>query len=176
MSTRGHVAIKEKGKYRYIYNHSDSYIEGLGITLFQHYNTAEKVRELIALGNTASIYNTIENTAESYREHLDRPAEERGTVAEYRESKRWKDLNNYEVTWEECAALETEDISNVLGQDFTYVFDVAENKWYVAYWNDKFQLRELENVLHSKDLLEKLFADMYVESYLPTFYEKCLNA
>ena len=31
MSTRGHVAIKENGKYKYIYNHHDSYIDGLGL-------------------------------------------------------------------------------------------------------------------------------------------------
>ena len=38
MSTRGHIAIKENGKYKYIYNHHDSYIDGLGITLYKYYN------------------------------------------------------------------------------------------------------------------------------------------
>lgn len=118
----------------------------------------------------------IENTANSYREHLDGPLEERGTVANFRESKRWKDYYNYEVIWEECEAIETEEFSEVLGEEFTYIFDVKENKWYVAYCNDKFQLRDLEEVLYSKELLEKLFSDMYYEEYLPEFYEKCLNA
>lgn len=49
MSTRGHVAIKENGKYKYIYNHHDSYIDGLGITLYKYYKDANKVKELIAL-------------------------------------------------------------------------------------------------------------------------------
>lgn len=176
MSTRGHVAIKENEKYRYIYNHHDSYIDGLGITLYKHYNNADTVRALIGLGNTSSIYNTIENTANSYREHLDRPLEDRGTVAYFRESKRWEDYCSYEVTWEECEALETEDVSEVLGEEFTYIFDVEENKWYMAYDDDKYQLRDLEEVIHSKELLEKLFSDMYYQEYLPKFYEKCLNA
>lgn len=176
MSTRGHVGIKENGKYRYIYNHHDSYIDGLGITLYKHYNSADAARALIELGNTSSIYNTIENTANSYREHLDRPREERGTVAYFRESKRWKDYCDYKVTWGECEAVETENINDVLGETFTYIFDVNENKWYMSYWEDNFQLRDLEEVLHSKELLEKLFSNMYYEKYLPGFYERCLNA
>lgn len=60
MSTRGHIAIKENGKYKYIYNHHDSYIDGLGITLYKHYQDVNKVRELISLGNTSSIGATVE--------------------------------------------------------------------------------------------------------------------
>lgn len=180
MSTRGHVAIKENGKYRYIYNHNDSYIDGLGITLYKHYNNVDKVRALIELGNTSSIYNTVENTANSYTEHLDRPSEERGTVAKFRECERWEDYCHYEVSWEECKPIETENISEVLGAElgaeFTYIFDADVNKWYVAYNGDKYQLRYLEEVLHSKELLEKLFSDMYYKTYLPEFYEKCLKA
>ena len=37
MSTRGRIAIKENGKYTYIYNHCDSYIDGLGIILYKFY-------------------------------------------------------------------------------------------------------------------------------------------
>lgn len=174
MSTRGHVAVKEEGKYKYIYNHSDSYIDHLGIILYKHYNNAERAKALIAGGNTGSIYKNIENTANSYAEHCSRPIEQRGTVFEYRE-RHWKDNGNI-VTWDECKAIETEDIDEVLGEEFNYIFDVEKGKWYIAYWNDKYNLRDLEEVLHSKKLLEQLFSDMYVEKYLPKFYEKCLNA
>lgn len=175
MSTRGHVAIKENGKYRYIYNHHDSYIDGLGITLFQYYKDGgEKVRALINLGDTGSIGVSIENDAESYEEHLNRPLDKRGTVSIIRESKRWKYFRDADT--EDCVPFETEDIDEVLGQDYTYIFDVEENKWYMAYWNDKYRLRDLEEVLHSKELLEKLFSGVYVKDYLPEFYEKCLNA
>lgn len=176
MSTRGHVAIKENGKYTYIYNHHDSYIDDLGITLYQHYKDVDKVKELIALGNTSSIGSTVEEGgSKTYREHLDKPLEERGTVAYFRDINRWEDCNEH-CEWEDEKPIETEYLSHVLGQDFTYIFDVDENKWYVAYWNDKYILRDLEAVLHSKTLLEKLFSRMYIKEYMPQFYEKCLNA
>ena len=54
--------------------------------------------------------------------------------------------------------------------------DVEDNRWYFAYWNDEYKLRDLEKTLHSKELLENLFSEMYVERYLPEFYNKCLNA
>ena len=50
MSTRGRIAIKENGKYTYIYNHCDSYIDGLGIILYKFYKDVNKVKGLISLG------------------------------------------------------------------------------------------------------------------------------
>lgn len=77
MSTRGHVAIKENGKYKYIYNHHDSYIDGLGITLYKYYKNVNKVKELIALGNTSSIGSTVEEGgSKTYKEHLYKPLEQ----------------------------------------------------------------------------------------------------
>lgn len=94
MSTRGHVAIKENGKYKYIYNHHDSYIDGLGITLYKYYKDVNKVKELIALGNTSSIGSTVEEGgSKTYKEHLDKPLEQRGTVAAFRDINRWKDCS-----------------------------------------------------------------------------------
>ena len=176
MATRANIAIKENGKYKYIYNHCDSYIDDLGITLYKYFNDAEAAKTLVELGNTDSIYNTLENTATSYREHLDRPSEKRGTVAHFRESKKWNDFCNYEVDWEECKPIETENISEILTEEFTYIFDIEANKWLVAYDNDQYQIRDLEEVLHSKELLKKIFSIMYQDEYLPQFYKKCLNA
>lgn len=176
MSTRGYVGIREKGKYTFIYNHHDSYIDGLGITLYQNYKDVNKVRKLISLGNTSSIGATVEEGgSKTYREHLDKPLKERGTVAVFRDINRWEDCSEH-CEWEDEKPIETEYLSDVLGQNFTYIFDVEENKWYVAYWNDKYILRDLGQVLHSKKLLEKLFSGMYVKEYLPEFYDKCLNA
>lgn len=176
MSTRGHVAIKENGKYKYIYNHHDSYIDGLGITLYKYYKDVNKVKELIALGNTSSIGSTVEEGgSKTYKEHLDKPLEQRGTVAAFRDINRWEDCNET-TTWEDEKPLETEYLSDVLGQNFTYIFDTEDDRWYFAYWNDKYRLRDLEKTLHSKKLLEKLFSEMYRKDYLPEFYNKCLNA
>ena len=60
MSTRGRIAIKENGKYTYIYNHCDSYIDGLGIILYKFYKDVNKVKGLISLGNTANVGPTVE--------------------------------------------------------------------------------------------------------------------
>lgn len=63
MSTNGYVGIlTKKGDVKYIYNHYDSYLDYLGITLYQNYNTEEKAKELIARGNTSAIYPTLETS------------------------------------------------------------------------------------------------------------------
>ena len=63
MSTRGYVGIlTKKGDVKYIYNHYDSYLDYLGITLYQNYNTEEKAKELIKKGNASAIYSTLETS------------------------------------------------------------------------------------------------------------------
>ena len=52
MSTRGQVAILDSdGKVRSIYNHFDSYFDGLGKTLVGNFSTEEKVKKLIERGD-----------------------------------------------------------------------------------------------------------------------------
>lgn len=171
MSTRGHVAIKENGKYKYIYNHYDSCIDKLGIILYKHYQNVNKVKELILLGNTLSIGASVEEGgSKTYQEHLKELPDKMGTVANFRDVNRWEDYNEH-YEWEDEKPIETEYLSEVMGRDFTYIFDVEDNKWYVAYWNDNYILRDLKSVLHSKKILEKLFSKMYVKEYLPEFYE-----
>lgn len=174
MSTRSYIAIKENGIYQYIYNHCDSYIDKLGIMLYHHYSDINKLKELISLGNTGSIYSKIENTANSYAEHLGRPAEERGTVFQWRE-RMWEPCGDM-VEWDECKPNQTEDISELFVDEYVYIFDTEDNKWYMATWMDNYQLWELEKVLHSREILETMYSDIYREEYLPEFYEKCLNA
>lgn len=153
MSTRGHVAIKENGKYKYIYNHNDSYISELGKTLFNYYNNMNKVKELIDLGDTSHIGTTINNYAKTYRRycevHIPNKKYRSETVAYFRDGNRWEDYNGQKLTYEQCVARETEDINEVLQQEFVYIYDVEENKWYVARENEKYILKELETVVNS---------------------------
>lgn len=176
MSTRGNIGIKENGKYTCIYNQYDSYIDGLGIILYQHYKDVNKVKELIALGDTSSVGATVEEGgSKSYREHLDKPISQRGTVSYFRDINRWKDCNEY-YEWDKIKPFETENLEDVLEQSYTYIFDTDTNKWYVAYWNDNYTIRDLEKVLHSKELLEEIYSDSKADWYLNEFYERCLNA
>lgn len=52
MSTHCYIAKRnENGTYTGIYCHFDGYISGVGQTLLNHYNDANKINELIALGD-----------------------------------------------------------------------------------------------------------------------------
>lgn len=102
--------------------------------------------------------------SKTYKEHLDKPLEQRGTVAAFRDINRWKDCSE-KVTWDEVKPKEAEYLADVFGQEFTYIFDVEETRWYFAYWGDDNRLRDLEKTLHSKKLLEKLFGNMYIKDY-----------
>lgn len=52
MSTHAFIGLQmPDGKVRYIYCHSDGYVEHTGVTLQEHYTDRAKVEELIALGD-----------------------------------------------------------------------------------------------------------------------------
>ena len=58
MSTRGYVGrLNEDGSVDAIYNHFDSYFDGLGKDLLKDFNTKEKVDELIARGDGSYVSN-----------------------------------------------------------------------------------------------------------------------
>lgn len=60
MGTRSTIAIlRADGSVSQIYCHWDGYVEHNGRILFEHYNTAEKVEELIALGDLSSLGKEI---------------------------------------------------------------------------------------------------------------------
>lgn len=79
MSTRACVAVMDvDGTVSSIYNHWDGYESFLGATLRDHYNTPEKVNELIALGDVSVLMPTLE---ESVFYHRDRKESRARTVA-----------------------------------------------------------------------------------------------
>jgi hypothetical protein len=52
MATRSHIGkLLPNGKVKYIYCHWDGYLDHNGRILVDHYNTSEKVDELLELGN-----------------------------------------------------------------------------------------------------------------------------
>lgn len=61
MSTRSRVGIKEKdGTVRSVYVHFDGYVAGVGKTLYESYQDADKIEQLINLGDMSSINSEIE--------------------------------------------------------------------------------------------------------------------
>jgi hypothetical protein len=59
MGTRSTIAMKQGDKVIAIYCHFDGYKEGVGATLDQHYQDAEKVQRLMDLGNLSALSQEI---------------------------------------------------------------------------------------------------------------------
>ena len=58
MSTRARIGIQlPDDSILSVYHHFDGYPEGLGVKLVEHYNTYEKVSELIDGGNMSNCYS-----------------------------------------------------------------------------------------------------------------------
>ena len=63
MATRSTINLKlSNGSYRHIYCHWDGYLDGVGITLLNYYNTEEKINELMDDGDISSLTGTIDKT------------------------------------------------------------------------------------------------------------------
>lgn len=62
MSTRSTIWIKNQDSFEGIYCHFDGYLDGVGKTLFEHYNREELVRKLISQGDASYIGETIEDS------------------------------------------------------------------------------------------------------------------
>ena len=61
MSTRSNIGIEiSKGKYKYIYCHSDGYLTYNGAMLIDHYKDREKVEKLINLGDISVLKRKID--------------------------------------------------------------------------------------------------------------------
>ena len=69
MSTRSNIGIlNEDGTVDYIYCHFDGYLDHNGRILNEHYNTEEKVRELILLGDMRALVENIEHSIFYHRD------------------------------------------------------------------------------------------------------------
>jgi hypothetical protein len=72
MATRSRIAIENQdGSVTSVYCHWDGYVDGVGKTLNQHYNTKDKVEALIELGNLSSLDETLETTVAYARDQGD---------------------------------------------------------------------------------------------------------
>lgn len=63
MATRSTIGIQnDDNSIDLIYCHWDGYLEGVGKTLKENYNTEEKIRELLSRGNVSSLGNSIKDS------------------------------------------------------------------------------------------------------------------
>ncbi len=60
MSTRSYIAMKtSENTYRGVYCHYDGYLDYNGVMLLEHYNSKERVEELLSYGNISSLREKI---------------------------------------------------------------------------------------------------------------------
>lgn len=119
MSTRSIIKIvRENGTKESIYCHYDGYIEGVGVTLQLAYNTADRVNELMELGNLSSLGYYLNPTDNTHS--FDTPQND-VCVAYHRD--RGESLEHCdEGGWEE----------------YVYTFYESVGYWTVKYWEHKF--------------------------------------
>ena len=133
MSTRAAIAKlnTNTNEAKFIYCHSDGYLEYTGKILNEHYNSEDKVDELLSYGDLSIINENI-------GEKLDVPFNDYTAFAEKKQCRFYmrdrgeknKEATNLSNT--DCAenALLEYSFEN-MGVDFIYAFDTRLQKWYV---------------------------------------------
>ena len=112
MATRSTISLKTEDGYNTIYCHWDGYPSHNGKLLQEHYNTQERVEELIALGSISSLRKHIK-PAEGTPHTFEKPAED-VTVAYHRD--RQEGYESVIARHKELRAVYDE------GEQYNYVF------------------------------------------------------
>lgn len=123
MSTNAFIGIRENNSITYIYNHSDGYLEYLGRMLLEHYNSEEKVKALVELGDVSVVKEKLA------------PAE--GTVHSFDYDKRQECVSVFygRDRGEEWEYIKPVTIQNTVFDEYSYynyLYDVEEGHWLVS--------------------------------------------
>lgn len=136
MSTNAFIGIRENSSITYIYNHSDGYLEYLGRMLLEHYNSEEKAKALVELGDVSIVKEKLA------------PAE--GTVHGFDCDKRQEGVSVFygRDRGEDWEWIKPTTIQNTVFDEhsyYNYLYDVEEGRWLV-FKNGK-DFRSLEEVV-----------------------------
>lgn len=125
MATRSNIALLQNDNTcQMIYCHFDGYLDALGLTLIENYDTFDKVKKLINMGDASAIYPTIEQSKFYHRDYNDSFNDTKPQLFE-----------NIGHCWDKAK------------QEYFYLFREDTGKWYVACYYTKNDLEELEIVL-----------------------------
>lgn len=141
MSTNAFIGIRENGSITYIYNHSDGYLEYLGKMLIEHYNSEEKAKALVALGDVSVVKEKLA------------PAE--GTVHGFDYDKRQEGVSVFygRDRGEDWESIKPITIQNTVFDEHTYynyLYDVEQGRWLVSKNGKTFQGLKETVAKHSK--------------------------
>lgn len=132
MGTRSYIGLKEKDESLiFVYCHWDGYVENNGDILVNHYESEEKVRELLKNGSFSALEANPSQI--SYYANSENPSElEMYTFNDVDELK--KDFKNDK--W--------------IGIEFFYIFDTDTNQWIVSNsYNDDLNFEKVTDVLNN---------------------------
>ena len=121
MSTRSYIAIKtSEDTYKGVYCHYDGYLDYNGVMLLEHYNSKERVEELLSYGNISSLREKI--TPEKGSTHsFDKP--DKDVTIFYGRDRGEEGQEAFTCTEEEL-----KDSTSWI--EYIYVFD--NGKWYYS--------------------------------------------
>lgn len=130
MSTRSNIGIiNADGSVTTVYCHSDGYPSGVGKTLREHYNTEEKVRELLSLGDLSVLGEVI-----GEKHNFDWMTEYRLNFDAVRKDPRYKMCRAYgrdrgEKGTKARKHKTVKEACSSFDNDYAYLFDPTENRW-----------------------------------------------
>jgi hypothetical protein len=136
MSTNSYISIElRSGEVNTIYCHSDGYLEGVGMTLFEHFQDAKKVKKMIKLGSLSSLGSDIEPPTGAIHNFNQRLPNVCCFYARDRQEKlsisQSKDIQEYLDEYNE--------------EDYNYIYRVKNKTWFMIDKNKK--LTTLEDKL-----------------------------
>ena len=119
MATRCRIGLMlEDGTVKHSYCHYDGYPEGVGETLVQHYNTEDKVKELVSFGDMSYLASEIHPEGEH---NFEKP--EQGVTVFYNRDRGETDVDAKTTTMDEYLSVQ---YSSCI--DYLYVF-IGSNWW-----------------------------------------------
>ena len=141
MATNAFIGFRENNSITYIYNHSDGYLEYLGKMLIKHYNSEEKAKALINLGDVSVVKEKL--APEEGTTHTFDNRQEGVSVFYNRDrGENWDDIQPIRI---ENTVFENPDYTIV----YIYVYDVEEQAWLFTRNGKDFEnLEEIVNQLN----------------------------
>ena len=146
MATRSTIAIqREDGTVAQVYAHWDGYLEGNGALLVNHYNTVEKVEELLAHGDISSLGTSVGERHQFSPFAAHDPAE--GFSHEEAEKNNWTTFYGRDRGEKDTQARVFKDVedyeTNYQPEEFNYFF--IEGRWYYKSYDGR--VRDVEKQL-----------------------------
>lgn len=141
MATNAFIGFRENNSITYIYNHSDGYLDYLGQMLIKHYNSEEKAKALVNLGDVSVVK---EKLAPEYGTTHTFDNRQEGVSVFYNRDRgeNWDDIQPIRI---ENTVFENPDYTIV----YIYVYDVEEQAWLFTRNGKDFEnLEEIVNQLN----------------------------